>query len=102
MKEYFVYILANKTRTVNYIGVTNDLMLRVLQHKQHTHDGFTAQYNVTHLMHYEKFNDINQAIAREKQLKGWRKEWKWDLVKEHNPELKDLAADWYTADDLRP
>ncbi len=94
MKESYVYILANKARTINYIGVTNDLMRRVLEHKQETVKGFTAQYHVKYLVYYEKFNNVEQAIAREKQLKNWQKEWKWNLAKENNPELLDLSANW--------
>jgi putative endonuclease len=77
---------------VLYIGVTNDLNRRVYQHKTKAHpDGFTARYNVTCLVHYEAFADIRDAIAREKQIKGWRRSKKVELIESANPEWKDLS-----------
>ncbi len=96
MKESFVYILSNKTRTTLYIGVTANLMKRVLEHKNGTGSTFTSKYDLFFLMYFEKFNHIEQAIAREKQLKRWHKEWKWNLIKELNLTLEDLAKDWYS------
>ena len=86
--------MSNLHRTVFYIGVTSDLMARVQQHK--TGDGgvFTSTYKCHYLVFYEDYDHINKAIEREKNLKNWRREWKTALIKEENPELKDLAADW--------
>lgn len=94
MKQSFVYIISNKNRTVLYIGVTNDLERRVAEHKGAITKGFSKRYNCTDLLYYEDFYDIVQAIAREKQLKNWHSDWKWNLIKSENPDLIDLAADW--------
>jgi putative endonuclease len=94
MKEYFVYILSNKNRTVTYIGVTNNLIRRIHEHRNEGINSFTKKYNVFDLVYFEKLNNIDLAIAREKQLKNWRKEWKWNLIKEQNPTLIDLSLEW--------
>ena len=91
---YSVYIMSNQNRTVFYVGVTSNLESRVLAHKT-GESSFTSKYNCHHLLYFEDFADISNAIAREKQLKKWRREWKEELVKKENPEMKDLAADWY-------
>jgi len=91
---YSVYIMSNKNRTVLYVGVTSNLESRVLDHKT-GESKFTAKYNCTDLLYFEEYADIRNAIAREKQLKKWKRTWKEDLIKKENPELKDLAADWY-------
>ena len=80
----------NKNRTTNYIGVTNDLLRRVIEHKEGFGAFFTQKYKVKELVYYEEFTDINQAIDREKQLKNWHREWKMNLIKTINPELKEL------------
>ena len=90
MKNSYTYIIANKTRTVLYIGVTSELKSRLIQHKNGEGSIFTRKYNVYDLMYFEEFSDINQAIAREKQLKNWHKDWKLNLIKTKNPEMKDL------------
>ena len=90
MKESYVYILSNKNRTVLYIGVTSNLIDRIENHKNGIGSTFTKKYNIYDLMYFEKFNKIDQAIQREKQLKKWNKDWKWDLVKDMNPNLLDL------------
>lgn len=95
MKEGFIYILSNRNRNVLYVGVTAQIEKRILEHKQGESSGFTKRYNLCDLMYYERYPAIEQAIWREKQLKNWRQEWKWDLIKEANPDLKDLAAEWY-------
>ncbi len=95
MKEGFVYIMTNKNRTTLYIGVTNSIETRVQQHKSGTGSVFTSKYKLTVLLYYERILGFKNAIAREKQLKRWHKEWKWNLVKEGNPQLEDLAAGWY-------
>lgn len=90
MKKGYVYILMNKGRTTNYIGVTSDLVRRITEHKEGFGSFFTQKYNVKELVYYEEFSDINQAIDREKQLKNWHREWKLNLIKAVNPELKEL------------
>ncbi len=90
MKESFVYMLSNKNRTVLYIGITSNLLRRIEEHKNGIGSIFTKKYNVNELLYFEVFNDINQAIKREKQLKKWNKDWKWSLIKENNPYLVDL------------
>ncbi len=93
MKNSYTYILANKTRTVLYIGVTSELKSRLIQHKNGEGSIFTRKYNIYDLMYFEEFLDINQAIAREKQLKNWRKDWKLNLIKTENPEMRDLFSE---------
>ncbi|HWB59962.1 MAG TPA: GIY-YIG nuclease family protein [Chthoniobacteraceae bacterium] len=93
MKTYYVYIMTNKTRTTVYIGVTNDLASRVYQHQQGQNKGFTKTYRLNRLVYYETFNDIHDAIAREKQLKGWRREKKNALIATLNPLWMDLSRD---------
>ena len=91
MKTGYIYILSNKNRTVFYIGVTNNIWRRVLEHKAGLGSKFTKRYNIIDLMHYEEFNTIGNAIAREKQLKNWHRLWKINLIKESNINLHDLA-----------
>jgi len=90
---YYVYILASASRVL-YTGVTNNLERRVRQHKQKQVAGFTQRYNVTQLMHYEVFSDVRLAIAREKQVKAWRREKRVALISEHNSHWRDLSEDW--------
>lgn len=89
---YHVYILSNARRTVLYIGMTNDLARRVAEHKAGQVEGFTKRYRVRDLLWAESFSDVNDAIAREKQLKRWHRDWKWNLVRQTNPDLIDLGA----------
>jgi putative endonuclease len=89
-KEYFIYILASKRNGTLYIGVTNDLIKRVYQHKEKLISGFTRTYNVCMLVYYEKYADINSAIEREKKLKKYRRQWKINLIESVNPQWKDL------------
>ena len=89
--DYWVYMMSNKSRSTLYIGVTNDLLVRVAQHRRGEIAGFTRDY----LVHCEHFRDIRDAIAREKQLKGWRREKKNALIAETNPRWDDLAAEWF-------
>ena len=92
---FYVYILSNSTRTVLYTGVTNDLLKRIMQHKNGQGSIFTSKYKCVQLLYYEEYMDVNAAIAREKQLKKWRRQWKIDLITKNNIELLDLAADWF-------
>ncbi len=94
MKEYFVYILSNKSGNL-YTGVTNDLERRVYQHKNKLIEGFTKRYNINMLVFFESTNDVTIAIAREKQIKGMLRSKKIELIKTMNPELKDLSEDWF-------
>ncbi|RXP44847.1 GIY-YIG nuclease family protein [Lutibacter sp. HS1-25] len=93
MKESYIYIVSNKNRTLLYIGVTSNLIERIENHKKGNGSSFTKKYNVSDLLYYEVFTDIKEAILREKQLKKWNKEWKWDLIKLMNPNLLDLYED---------
>ncbi len=77
-----------------YVGVTSNLESRVLEHRN-GESAFTAKYNCFDLLYYEEFADVRNAISREKQLKKWKREWKEALIKKENPEMKDLAADWF-------
>ena len=90
MKESFVYILSNKYRTTFYIRVTSNLSKRLVSHHDGTASVFTKKYQTVNLVYFEVYSDINQAIAREKQLKNWRKQWKVDLIIKVNPKLKTL------------
>ena len=93
MKESYIYILSNKNHTVLYVGVTSNLKNRIEQHKNGAGSIFTNKYNVYELMYFETFANISEAIKREKQLKKWNKDWKWDLIKLMNPNLVDLFDD---------
>ncbi len=87
---YYVYIATNKVNTVLYIGVTNNLIRRIYEHKQKLVHGFTAQYNINKLVWFEAYEDINEAITREKQIKGGSRKKKLDLIISSNPDFKDL------------
>ena len=87
----YVYFMTNSDNKALYIGVTSDLTKRVLQHKNHQYEGFTDKYNCTKLVYYEECNDIKTAITREKQLKNWHRDWKNNLIKQTNPEWRDLS-----------
>ncbi|MBI2597495.1 GIY-YIG nuclease family protein [Candidatus Daviesbacteria bacterium] len=89
-KQYYVYIATNKMNTVLYTGVTNNLIRRMYEHKQKMVSGFTSKYNVVKLVYYEIFNDINEAITREKQIKAGPRKKKVDLVRKINPGFNDL------------
>ncbi len=89
-RSYYVYILTNKNHTVLYTGITNDLTRRVWEHKEKTHDGFTKWYNASKLVYYEAFDDVRDAIAREKQIKAGSRQKKIDLVNSVNREWRDL------------
>jgi putative endonuclease len=91
--RYFVYILSSKTKRL-YVGVTNDLERRVTQHKRREVEGFTSRYNIDRLVYYEETNDVWAALNREKQLKGWMRVRKLELIGDVNPEWHDLAAEW--------
>jgi len=90
MKKYYCYILTNKNRSVLYIGYTDNLKTRISQHQKGVGALFTKKYNVGDLVYYEEFEEMKIAKSREKQLKNWHKDWKWNLVRETNPKLETL------------
>ena len=95
MNRYWVYIMSNQSRTL-YTGVTNNLELRVAQHKGKVKcNSFTAKYNVGWLVYYDEFTNVNDAIAAEKKIKGWTKAKKLALIETKNPRFEDLSADWH-------
>jgi putative endonuclease len=90
METYYIYILASKKNGTLYIGITNDLLRRIYEHKSGTADGFTKKYGVNKLVYFANTTDANAAILREKRLKKWKRQWKIDLIEKLNPEWKDL------------
>src|SRR5687767_9500134 len=95
-QRYFVYMMTNRWKNVLYTGVTNSLEKRIWQHKNRVVAGFTKKYNCDRLAYFEEYGEIDQAIAREKQIKGWSRARKNALINAQNPEWNDLAAAWYT------
>ena len=93
--QYYVYIMTNSLSTVLYIGMTNNLERRVWEHRHKLVPGFTSKYNVNKLVYFEETSDVREAIYREKQLKGWTRARKAQLVATMNPEWQDWSADWY-------
>ncbi|MBN8570672.1 MAG: GIY-YIG nuclease family protein [Ignavibacteria bacterium] len=89
-KYYYVYILSSRKNGTLYIGVTNNLLRRVKEHKEKNSKGFTKKYNVTDLVYYEQTENVHSAISREKVLKKWERQWKINLIERDNPEWKDL------------
>ena len=89
-KLYFVYLMANERNGTLYCGVTSDLPGRVWQHKNDQADGFTKKYSVKLLVWYETHEDVHAAIAREKQIKEWKRIWKIELIEKENPYWNDL------------
>ena len=96
---YFAYIVASRSLTL-YVGMTRDLMKRVFEHKRRLHEGFSATYNCDRLVWFEQYGEVGNAIAREKQLKRWRREKKIALIVESNPTWVDLSEGWYTREQL--
>jgi len=99
MPDYYVYIMTNNSGTL-YTGVTNDLERRVAEHKAGTEEGFAAKYKTTRLMYYEATARIKDAIAREKQIKSWRRSKKIELIRAMNPRWRDLAEEWHEEPDV--
>jgi len=91
MKHYYIYILTNKSDSVLYIGMTNNLERRMFEHKNKLIEGFSKKYNLNKLVYYEITEDVKSAIEREKQLKNWHREWKINLINEFIPDWKDLS-----------
>jgi len=90
MRQYYVYVLTNKTNKVLYIGVTNNLVRRIFEHKNKLVEDFTKKYNLSKLVYYEVTNDIYSALERGKQLKNWHRDWKINLINSFNPVWADL------------
>ncbi len=95
-REYWVYVLANMHHTL-YVGVTSDLHARVYEHKTQMTPGFASRYGVDRLVYFESTNDVDAALSREKQLKGWVRRKKAALIEAANPRWEDLSASWYDA-----
>ena len=93
-RTYYVYILTSRSRTL-YVGVTNNIKRRIWEHKQGEVQGFSRRYHIDNLVYVEAFGDVNAAIAREKQIKRWRREKKLRLIAGDNPEWRDLSDGWY-------
>ena len=91
MRTYYVYIMASKRNGTLYIGMTNDLVRRVHEHKNKLVEGFTKKYGVHQLVYYESTNDVAAAITREKRMKKWKRQWKIKLIEERNPNWDDLS-----------
>ena len=91
----YVYILASKIRGTLYVGVTNDLQRRIYEHKKGVKKGFTQKYSINRLVYFECFQNINEAIYREKNLKKWKRDWKIKLIEDKNKKWLDLSKGWY-------
>lgn len=94
MNQYFVYIMTNRSKTL-YTGVTNDLERRVYEHKQKLVEGFTKNYSINMLVHFEVTDNAESAITREKQIKSWRRNRKIAFIEDTNPNWEDLSENWY-------
>ena len=94
MNNYYVYILSNWCDSVLYVGVTSNLERRLYEHRNHMVPSFTSKYSVDKLVYYEVTSDVRAAIEREKQIKNWRREKKEKLIRQNNPNWKDLSEEW--------
>jgi putative endonuclease len=94
MKTFYIYILASKKNGTLYIGMTNDLVRRVYEHKSGFIEGFTKKYSINNLVYFESTTDVNEAILRKKRLKKWKRQWKIELIEKSNPEWRDLSVDF--------
>lgn len=93
--RYYVYILASHPAGTLYVGITNDIVRRMAEHKGYIHPRcFTARYNITQLVHIELYDNVMTAILREKTLKKWRRDWKFNLITQANPHWTDLSTNW--------
>jgi len=91
--SYYVYVLASGRNGTLYVGVTNDMVRRVYEHREGLIPGFTKRYRVHQLVHWEEFSEIAEAIAREKRVKRWLRKWKLELIEQNNPTWRDLYED---------
>ena len=101
-RQYYVYILTNFTRVTLYTGVTNNLVRRLYEHKNHLFKGFSDRYNCTRLVYFEETIDIMAAITREKQIKGWLRSRKIKLIETINPQWDDLSVEWFQTEGPPP
>ena len=92
--QYYLYILTNKKNGTLYVGVTNNLERRMFEHKHKLVEGFTKKYGLNRLIYFEVFQYVNDAIKREKNIKKWKRQWKFNLIEKENPDWEDLAKDW--------
>ncbi len=99
-RDSWVYIMTNRSGTL-YIGITGDLARRVHEHRHHLMPGFTSRYRIDRLLHAEHNDEVRDAIAREKQLKGWSRARKLALIAENNPQRRDLADEWFGPSEVR-
>jgi putative endonuclease len=100
-KIYYVYILASKRNGTLYVGITNDLTRRVLEHKEKIISGFTSKYSVNKLVYFEMHKYINDAIQRESNIKAWKRKWKVELIESNNKEWNDLFFDLINENDIK-
>ncbi|MGH1397926.1 MAG: GIY-YIG nuclease family protein [Alphaproteobacteria bacterium] len=91
-ENYYVYFITNKPKGTLYIGITHDLRKRIYQHKHKTIEGFSSKYSLTKLVYFEHYEDKWIAADRERKLKNWKRNWKIELIEDHNPEWKDLYS----------
>jgi len=98
MHSYYVYLLTNKYRNVLYTGMTNNLQRRLYEHRNKQVKGFTNKYNVDQLVYFEETTDVEAAITREKQIKGWLRKKKDQFIETHNPSWMDLSRAWIEGD----
>jgi len=100
MRKFWVYIVASRSRVI-YVGVTNDLLRRIQEHQIGEVAGFTAKYRVDRLVHCEETEDVEDAITREKQIKGWRRSKKVELIESANPTWGDLSEEWFPVEGIK-
>ena len=93
-RTYWVYILGN-SYGILYTGMTNDLMRRMYEHKNHSIEGFTKTYRIDRLLYFEETDNVSTAIQKEKEIKGWLRQKKLDLIRTNNPKFEDLSKDWF-------
>ena len=96
MKTYYIYILASKRNGTIYIGLTNNLEQRILEHKNKILKGFTAKYNVNLLVYFEEYEAYQEAYSRERQFKKWKRIWKLKRIEKGNPQWNDLSEEWFS------
>jgi putative endonuclease len=92
-KSYYIYILSSSKRGTLYIGVTNNLIRRITEHKKEINNGFTSKYHIKDLVYFEQTDNIESALQREKQIKKWNRQWKIELIEANNPKWNDLFSD---------
>ena len=100
-KVYYVYIVASKRNGTLYTGISNDLVRRVMEHKEKIIKGFTSKYGVDKLVYYESHSDVKEAIRRESNIKAWKRKWKLELIEKENKEWKDLFYDLIDEKDIK-